>query len=99
MLKHMHELQEWIEPLLKTVSRKKRWPFHASQKIRKKGSRSRKKAQNWRMPGHSRDQQAMKMTINYGMQINEKRKQPKDLLTIFWRTFEQISKGWQSKHH
>lgn len=51
------------------------------------------------MPAHSRNQQAMKMTINYGMQINEKRKQPKDLLTIFWRTFEQISKGWESKQH
>ena len=36
MLKHMPEHQGWIEPLLKTVSRKKRWPFHASQKIRKK---------------------------------------------------------------
>ena len=46
MLKHMPEHQEWIEPLLKTVSRKKRWPFHASQKIREKGSHSRKKAQN-----------------------------------------------------
>ena len=46
MLKHMPEHQECIEPLLKTVPRKKRWPFHASQKIRKKGSRSRNKAQN-----------------------------------------------------
>ena len=30
--------------LLKTVSRKKIWPFHTSRKIRKTGSRSRKKA-------------------------------------------------------
>ena len=99
MLKHMPEHQECIEPLLKTVPRKKRWPFHASQKIRKKGSRSRNKAQNWRIPGHSREQQAMNMTIIYGMQINDKRKQPKDLLSIFWRTFQQMSKGWESKHH
>ena len=33
-------------PLLKTVSRKSNWPFHASRKIRKTASRSQKKARN-----------------------------------------------------
>ena len=76
MLKHMPEHRErnlfWKQFLAKNVGL-----FTYHEKFEKKGSSSRKKARNWRMPGHSRDQQAMKMTIIYGMQINDKRKQPK----------------------
>ena len=33
-------------PLMKTLSHKSNWPFHASRKIRKTASRSQKKASN-----------------------------------------------------
>ena len=41
-----NDVRESSMPLMKTLSRKSNWPFHASRKIRKLASRSQKKASN-----------------------------------------------------
>ena len=58
--------------LLKTVSRKKIWPFHTSQKILKTGSRSRKKAGRQECQLKNRDPQVIKL----------RRILPKDLICL-----------------
>ena len=100
MLKRMRKHQGWFPiPLLKTVFRQKRLAFHTRRKIRKTGSSSRKKA---RAQEECQVTQEANGPIENDNELckcyhHDKRKQPKDISTLFLTYFRTFIDGMGAK--